>query len=90
MTDFRINRAVWLHNRAYKPGQEERLERDGFTDEQKSEQARRGAITFTASSAVDATDAARELAETEGIDLTAIEGTGSEGRITKSDVEAAS
>lgn len=38
---------------------------------------------------VDATDAARELAEDEGIDLATVEGSGKDGRITKGDVEAA-
>lgn len=37
----------------------------------------------------DATPAAAELAEEQGLDLTTIEGTGKEGRILKSDVEAA-
>ena len=36
-----------------------------------------------------ATDAAVGLAEESGVDLTGIEGTGSGGRITKDDVEAA-
>lgn len=38
---------------------------------------------------IDVTPAAAELAEAEGIDLSALEGTGKEGRILKSDVEAA-
>lgn len=38
---------------------------------------------------VDVTPAAAELAEAEGIDLSALEGTGKEGRILKGDVEAA-
>jgi large subunit ribosomal protein L21 len=38
---------------------------------------------------IDATDAAAELAEEHGLELAAIEGTGKEGRILKSDVEAA-
>lgn len=37
---------------------------------------------------VDATDAARELADEKGVDLTTIVGTGAGGRIIKSDVEA--
>jgi pyruvate dehydrogenase E2 component (dihydrolipoamide acetyltransferase) len=37
----------------------------------------------------DATPVARRLAEAEGIDLSVVEGTGPEGRIVKSDVEAA-
>lgn len=37
--------------------------------------------------AIDATDGALELAESEGVDLAGVEGTGSNGRITKSDVE---
>lgn len=37
--------------------------------------------------AVDATPAAEELASKEGVDLTQVEGTGAEGRVTKSDVE---
>lgn len=37
----------------------------------------------------DATPAAAELAEEEGVDLEDVEGTGKEGRITKADVEAA-
>jgi large subunit ribosomal protein L21 len=43
----------------------------------------------TASAEIDATPAAAELAEAEGIDLATLEGTGKEGRILKSDVEAA-
>jgi pyruvate/2-oxoglutarate dehydrogenase complex dihydrolipoamide acyltransferase (E2) component len=38
---------------------------------------------------IDATPAAAELANAEGIDLTGVEGTGEGGRITKWDVEAA-
>lgn len=38
---------------------------------------------------VDATSAARELAVEEGVDLAGIEGTGNDGRVLKSDVEAA-
>jgi pyruvate/2-oxoglutarate dehydrogenase complex dihydrolipoamide acyltransferase (E2) component len=38
---------------------------------------------------VDATDSARELAEENGLDLGTVTGTGSGGRILKSDVEAA-
>lgn len=37
----------------------------------------------------DATDAARELAEEEGVDLASVKGTGADGRITVSDVKAA-
>lgn len=36
---------------------------------------------------VDATDPARELAETYEIDMTEIDGTGTEGRVLKSDVQ---
>ena len=38
---------------------------------------------------VDITDAARELAEEHGVDLSTIEGTGKDGRILKGDVEKA-
>lgn len=38
---------------------------------------------------IDATDAAVELAEAEGVDLRRVKGTGSGGRILKSDVEKA-
>lgn len=38
---------------------------------------------------IDITDAARELAEERGIDLTKIEGTGKDGRILKSDIDKA-
>jgi pyruvate dehydrogenase E2 component (dihydrolipoamide acetyltransferase) len=38
---------------------------------------------------VDATDSARELAEEHGIDLNGIDGSGEDGRVLKSDVEAA-
>jgi large subunit ribosomal protein L21 len=38
---------------------------------------------------VDITDAARELAEEHGVDVTAVEGTGKDGRVLKSDVQAA-
>lgn len=37
---------------------------------------------------LDATDTAVELAEEHGVDLTKVEGTGADGRILKSDVEA--
>jgi large subunit ribosomal protein L21 len=43
----------------------------------------------TSSAVIDVTPAAAELAEAEGIDLATLEGTGKEGRILKSDVEAA-
>ncbi|HSM09789.1 MAG TPA: 50S ribosomal protein L21 [Gemmatimonadota bacterium] len=43
----------------------------------------------TATEDIDVTPAAAELAEAEGIDLSALEGTGKEGRILKGDVEAA-
>jgi pyruvate/2-oxoglutarate dehydrogenase complex dihydrolipoamide acyltransferase (E2) component len=42
---------------------------------------------YTESIDVDATDAAAELAVEEGVDLTEIYGTGSGGRVLKSDVE---
>jgi len=41
-----------------------------------------------ADSSADATDGAKELAAERGIDLSEVEGTGADGRITKSDVEA--
>lgn len=37
---------------------------------------------------VDATEGARELAESEGVNMTDVEGTGENGRVTKSDVES--
>lgn len=37
----------------------------------------------------DATDAAQELADAEGVDLSRVKGSGADGRITKADVEAA-
>lgn len=37
---------------------------------------------------IDATGAARELAKTHGIDLSTVEGSGKDGRITKPDVES--
>lgn len=40
------------------------------------------------SAPIDATDAARALAESNGIDLATIEGTGANGRITVGDVRA--
>lgn len=43
----------------------------------------------TTAAAPDATPAAADLAADEGIDLTTLEGTGKDGRILKSDVEAA-
>jgi pyruvate/2-oxoglutarate dehydrogenase complex dihydrolipoamide acyltransferase (E2) component len=42
-----------------------------------------------APSETDATDAARALADEEAIDLTALEGSGKDGRITKADVKDA-
>jgi pyruvate dehydrogenase E2 component (dihydrolipoamide acetyltransferase) len=38
---------------------------------------------------VDATDAARNLADEHGIDITTVEGTGKDGRVLKSDVQGA-
>jgi len=38
---------------------------------------------------IDATDGAKALAEKEGVDLSEVEGTGKEGRITKPDVKDA-
>ena len=38
---------------------------------------------------IDATDAAKELAAEEDVDLASVEGTGSDGRITKGDVQEA-
>lgn len=38
---------------------------------------------------IDATDAARELADEYGVDLAFVEGTGEDGRVLKGDVEAA-
>lgn len=38
---------------------------------------------------VDATDAARDLAKTEGVDLSSVKGSGADGRITIDDVRAA-
>lgn len=49
----------------------------------------RPATAETAEPGVDATDAARALADESNIDLTTIDGTGAEGRITKDDVTAA-
>ena len=46
-----------------------------------------GAVTMTEE--VEATDAAVELAEEEGVDLSEIEGTGSDGKVLKSDVQDA-
>lgn len=39
-------------------------------------------------SEIDATDGAKELAEEENVDLSQVEGTGADGRITKGDVES--
>ncbi len=46
MADFAIKSEVWLHGRVYRPGQEWMLERDGFTRQQKQEQAKRKAIAL--------------------------------------------
>jgi hypothetical protein len=46
MTDFTINSTVWLNHRPYNPGQEDRLEADGYTDDEMREQVRRGDITL--------------------------------------------
>jgi len=46
-----------------------------------------GAVTVTEE--VEATDAAAQLAEEEDVDLSAVEGTGSDGKVLKSDVQEA-
>ena len=56
--------------------------------EQKTQQPEPQAAE-SAPAEIDVTPAAAELAEAEGIDLATLEGTGKEGRILKSDVEAA-
>jgi pyruvate/2-oxoglutarate dehydrogenase complex dihydrolipoamide acyltransferase (E2) component len=43
----------------------------------------------SSSEEVDATDGARTLADEEDVDLTALEGSGKDGRITKADVKDA-
>lgn len=48
------------------------------------------ALTETSPLEVEATEGARALAEERGIDLSKIQGTGADGRVTKADVEAAS
>ena len=47
--DFTIRpgRAVWLHGRVFKPGNEAALQEAGFPVKAKREQARRGAIQWT-------------------------------------------
>ena len=45
MTDFIITGTVWLHNQAWKRGNEAALQEAGFSDEQKHVQAQRGMIT---------------------------------------------
>lgn len=46
-----------------------------------------GDRTVEGNQEVDATDSARELANSEGVDLNEVEGTGADGRVTKGDVE---
>lgn len=46
-----------------------------------------GDFTEEGNAEVDATDAARDLANSEGVDLNQVEGTGADGRVTKDDVE---
>lgn len=55
----------------------------------RSVRATGGARPNTTTPDLDATDAAKALADDEGIDLAMVEGTGAEGRITKDDVVAA-
>ena len=60
--------------------------------EEKVEAAVEEAVVFAAAQPVveyDITDSARDLADEAGLDLSAIEGTGKEGRILKSDVQKA-
>lgn len=68
-------------------GGEVDLDALGLSDTEQNELAARHWIE-PVEPEVDATDAARELAEAEGIDLTAVEGTGADGRIVLGDVRA--
>jgi len=68
---------------------EKKAEKAEKKPEAKAERKAEAKGQEAASAAIDVTPAAAELAEAEGIDLTALEGTGKEGRILKSDVEAA-
>jgi large subunit ribosomal protein L21 len=68
---------------------EKKAEKAEKKPEAKAERKAEAKGQEAASAAIDVTPAAAELAEAEGIDLMALEGTGKEGRILKSDVEAA-
>lgn len=54
-----------------------------------AKQAEEPEVDATDAAAIDATPTARDLADEQGIDLATLEGTGKDGRILKSDVEAA-
>lgn len=53
MADFQIRRTVWLHNKPWRTGSEDALEAAGFAEEQKADQARRGAIVMLSSKSVE-------------------------------------
>lgn len=113
MTDFEIIRGSAINHagRIYIAGEEDALERAGFSVEQKRRKHRSHQILWYGAAGesdvfarepssdapaedarskgdVDATDAARTLAQAEGVDLRTLVGRGSGGRITKADVKA--
>lgn len=57
-------------------------------DEQAKADAAIDAAQYAESVGIEATPAAKELAEEQGVDLTSVEGSGAGGKITKSDVAA--
>jgi pyruvate/2-oxoglutarate dehydrogenase complex dihydrolipoamide acyltransferase (E2) component len=85
MSDLVLNALRRNREIAEKAGQSRRVER---IDARLAGLAQPERSAETKVVEIDATPAAAELAEAEGIDLTGIKGTGADGRITKWDVEA--
>ena len=92
--DFTITGTVFLHNRAWKPGQEAALEKAGFSDEDKAHQVRCGAIAPLAGAnwhrdapGTDATDGAIRAAAEAGVDLADVQDFIGGGRVGKADID---
>ncbi len=86
--DFTITGTVFLHNQAWKRGQESELQAAGFTDEDKAHQVRCGMIEWHREApAIDATDGAVQAAAEAGVDLADVQHFVGGGRVGKPDVD---